>query len=134
MRSKLEAKKRAIAQRYTNNEVILNAVLARLDKLTFDEDDPFTEYNILILVVLEEMKILKDEQLYHKMLDITTERWQKMERNIASLFTHSTKILIVCCSLGVILSFIVGVAFGWVMQAQKGRGNASTQQGHVVHS
>ena len=104
--------KSSIIREYSSSELIAQAVESRLKSFQFQPDDPFCEYNVLIVVLLEEMKALKDEQLYQKIIGLYQKDSRELVKELGKVIQSSGAYILGLASLAMILSFLVGFIFG----------------------
>jgi len=116
MKSETERKRRedytmALIRKYTKDEAVAQRVLARLGHSLMQPDDPFCEYNILILILLEELQTLRDEQLYSKMLELYRKDLNKVMASMGNTMQRTFGFLIATATIVVVASFGLGYLF-----------------------
>jgi hypothetical protein len=101
----------SLIQKYTNDKFVIERVFSSLQEKYPHPDDPFTEYNILMIVILEEFRLLKDEQLYMKILNIYKQDLKETMINMTSTMKNLFRFLMVTGLMVMGLSFFVGYIF-----------------------
>lgn len=101
-----------LIKQYTKDEIIVENVFRKLSNVRIDPGDPFCEYNILLLVLLEELKVLRSEQLYSKMIEAYKKDLHKtiatMNRGIQQMFSF----LLGSAFIIVVIAFTIGFILG----------------------
>jgi hypothetical protein len=113
--SELQDRLRNLIRQYTSVEAIGNQVFDRLTKggtYLPNPNDPFTEYNVLTLVLLQELSSLKDDQMYARILHQYQQDLRKTIAGFGASMQGTIRYLVSTGVLISIVSFLVGFVLG----------------------
>jgi deoxyhypusine synthase len=101
----------SVIRQYTNDEALAKRVLERLGNTPIYPDDPFCQYNVLILILLEELRTLRDEQLYSQMLNLYKKDLDKVVASLGKIMQRMLGFFIGTATLIVVIAFAMGFIF-----------------------